>query len=453
MRNRKPKGKTAPSRADDQQPPLQRSRTNVNVAAMSNSHRDYFDAAFAAATAAVHNTALIVDTLPQPKPYRRRRPRAEPHKMPSTMRKNPSNAPMRPSRAEGQALLPISEDLPIRRARSNNPKAFALTPKSKAHPQLTVTIPQPKELVQSSYEPKPKTHTAPPKTYTAPPMPLLKRSETEVHHDSFREHKNDQRNGLAGDCDNAIQTVKGFIQQAKNKRVERKRQRAEKALLSTEQSPSITPTSQQTSPGGSILDSKLLGTTKVQFFKDRVATMLLWHQQRAELKRDMKRESQNSKLKAKISSPFNFAHGVRDPSRAILEDDQKLLIPKQGDVKLAFEKDMPVGLGITLEQTRRAPLIDLPISKGNKVRPTQSAINDDIDNASLVTRFSDIIGLANGPATPVPELPKKVAAAKGPTKELKAKEADKGTSEAPFSPQKKPVFHGCPFSKQKPSAF
>ena len=445
MRNRKPKGKTAPSRADDQQPPLQRSGSNINVAAMSNSHRDYFDAAFAAAAAAVHNTAPIVDTLPQPKPYRRRRPRAEPHKMQSTMRKNPSKAPMRPSRAEGQALLPRSEDLPISRARSNIPKAFVLTPKSRAHPQRTITLPQPKELVQSSYEPKPK-------TYTAPPMPLLKRSETEVHHDSVREHKNDQRNGRAGDCDNAIQTVKGFIQQAKNKRVERKRQKAEKTPLSTEQSSSTTPTSQQTAPGGSILDSKLLGTTKVQFFKDRVAAMLLWHQQRAELKRDMKRDAQNSKLKAKISSPFNFAHGVSDPSRAILAADQRRLIPKQGDVKLAFGKDMPVGLGITLEQTRRAPLIDLPISKGNKARPTQSAVNEDIDNASLVTRFSDIIGLADGPATPVPELPKKVAA-KGPTKDLKAKEADKGTSEAPFSLQKKPVFHRCPFSKQNPSAF
>jgi hypothetical protein len=418
MRTGKSKGKTASSRADDQHRRRQKSNTNVAVTAMSNSQQNYFDAAVAAA-AAVHSTAPLVGTLPQPKPYRQHRSREEPHRMQNTMRKNPPKAPIQPSRAEGKA---------ISGARSNSLRVL-LTPKLKAHPQLKFNNPQPKKFVQNSYQLKPK-------TYTAPPMPILKRSETQVHRDNVRELKHDQRNRLAGDCDVAIQTVKGFIQQAKSKRIERKRQKAEKAHLaneSTKQSLSTTPTSQHTVPYVGNLEStpKLLGAAKVQLFKDRVAAMLLWHQQRAELKRDMKREAQNLKLKAKISRPFNFDQGVRDPCRAILEDDQKLLIPKHDDVKLAFEKDMPIGLGITMEQTRRAPLIDLPIPNGNKARPTQSTVNEDIDNASLVTRFSDMIKLADEPTTSVPELPKKVAA-KGLTKDLGDKEADKGTSDSHF---------------------
>jgi hypothetical protein len=272
-------------------------------------------------------------------------------------------------------------------------------------------------------------------------MPILKRSETQVLRDNLRELKNDYRNGPAVDRDVAIQAIKGFIQRAKSKRDERKRQNAEKALLaneSTKQSSSITSTSQETEPGDGILESKpkLLDAAKGQFFKDRVAAMLLWHQQRAELKREMKREAQNLKLKAKISSPFNFAQGVRDLSGENFEDDQELLIPKQNNAKLAFGKNMPVGLGITLEQTKRAPLIDLPIANGSKARSTQSVVNEDIDNASLVTRFSDIIRLADEPVPSMPELPKNVDV-KGYTKDLKAKKADKGMSSALFPLRKK----------------
>src|SRR5215469_15500157 len=124
--------------------------------------------------------------------------------MQSTMRKIPPKAHTQPSRAEGQALLPTSQNLPISRARSNDPRCST---KPKTHPQLAISIPQPKEFVRSSHEPKLAGQL--PKTYAAPPLPILKRSETQVLRDNLREFKNDQRNGPAGDRDVAIRAVKG----------------------------------------------------------------------------------------------------------------------------------------------------------------------------------------------------------------------------------------------------
>lgn len=438
MRSRRPKGKTAPSRADDLQPGLQNSSSNVTLTAMSDSQLKHFNAALAAA-AAIYNTAPPVGSLPQPKPCRQPRPRAEPHRMQSTMRKNPPQASLRPNKAEEHNLLSISENLLVRRARSNKPRALMLTPKSKAHQQLGINIPQPKEYVQISYEPKPVVHSS--KTYTAAPMPILKRSKTHVLRDNLRQLKNDHSHGPAGDCGVAIQAVKRFIQRAKSKRIEKKRQKAEKACLgnkSVQQSSSITFTPQQIATDGvtQMPKPKLLGGTKGQLFEDRVAAMLSWHQQKAKSKRDVKRGAQNSKLKAKISSPFNFVQGVKGPSRILLEDDQEPLISKQDDVKLPFRKAMTVGLGIALEQTERAPLMDLPIRKESKAK---SVVNEDIDNASVVTRFSDIIRLADEPVPPVPEPPMK-GAAKGSIKDLKANQVEKGTSSTPVPLRKKSVL-------------